>query len=107
MNPLIPAAYANTAAGSVDFMQFLPMIGIFILFWFLLVRPQQKKAKEHRAMLDALQKNDEVLTQAGILGKIVQLDEQNVVLEIAANTRITIRREAIGLKLEKGSYRPQ
>lgn len=53
-------------------MQFLPMIGIFILFWFLMVRPQQKKMKEHKAMLDALQKGDEVLTQGGIVGRITK-----------------------------------
>lgn len=53
----ITPAYANAAApAGIDFMQFLPMIGIFILFWFLLVRPQQKKVKEHKAMLEALQK---------------------------------------------------
>ena len=86
-------------------MQFLPMIGIFILFWFLMVRPQQKKMKEHKAMLDQLQKNDEVVTQAGIMGKITKLDEQNITLEIAQNVQIQVRREAIGIKLEKGTYK--
>ena len=54
-------------------MQFLPMIGIFILFWFLMVRPQQKKMKEHKAMLDALQKGDEVVSSGGMLGRVVKL----------------------------------
>ena len=104
----ITPAYANAAApAGIDFMQFLPMIGIFILFWFLLVRPQQKKVKEHKAMLEALQKNDEVVTQAGIVGRIIKLEEQNVSLEIASNVTIQVRREAIGMKLEKGSFKPQ
>ncbi len=103
----ISPAYANTAAGpaGIDFMSFLPMVVIFILFWFLMVRPQQKKMKEHKAMLDQLQKNDEVVTQAGIMGKITKLDEQNITLEIAQNVQIQVRREAIGIKLEKGTYK--
>ena len=62
-------------------MQFLPMIGIFILFWFLMVRPQQKKMKEHKAMLDALQKGDEVVFAGGLLGRIQSVDDDYAVIE--------------------------
>ena len=68
-------------------MTFLPMIAIFVVFYFLLIRPQQKKAKEAKAMLEALQKGDEVVTAGGILGRIVKLGDQYVTVEIAAERR--------------------
>ncbi len=86
-------------------MSFLPMIVIFVLFWFLLVRPQQKKMKEVKAMLSALQKGDEVLTQAGIMGRITKLDDDNVTLEVAKGVELQFQRGAIGAKLEKGTYK--
>ncbi|WP_156952564.1 preprotein translocase subunit YajC [Microvirgula aerodenitrificans] len=86
-------------------MSFLPMIVIFILFWFLLVRPQQKKMKEQKAMLEALQKGDEVLTQAGMIGRITKLDGNDVTVEVAKGIEIQFQRAAIGNKLEKGSYK--
>ena len=85
-------------------MQFLPMIGIFILFWFLMVRPQQKKMKEHKAMLDALQKGDEVVSSGGMLGRVVKLTEY-ITLEVANNTEVVIQRAAVGIKLEKGTMK--
>jgi preprotein translocase subunit YajC len=86
-------------------MQFLPMIGIFILFWFLMVRPQQKKMKEHKAMLDALQKGDEVLTQGGMVGRITKAGTEYLTLEIANNVEIVVQRAAVGAKLEKGTLK--
>ncbi|MBP8814035.1 MAG: preprotein translocase subunit YajC, partial [Laribacter sp.] len=73
-------------------MSFLPMIVIFVLFWFLLVRPQQKKMKEHKTMLEALQKGDEVVTQAGMIGRITKLDDNNVTVEVAKNVEIQFQR---------------
>ena len=84
-------------------MSFLPMIVIFVLFWFLLVRPQQKKMKEHKTMLEALQKGDEVVTQAGMIGRITKLDDNNVTVEVAKNVVIQFQGAAIGNKLGKGS----
>lgn len=86
-------------------MQFLPMIGIFILFWFLMVRPQQKKMKEHKAMLDALQKGDEVVSSGGMLGRVVKLTDEYITLEVANNTEVVIQRAAVGIKLEKGTMK--
>ena len=82
----ISNAYASTTAagtttGAMNFMSFLPMIVIFVLFWFLLIRPQQKKAKEHSKMLSELKVSDEVVTNSGILGKIVKVHEQFISLE--------------------------
>ncbi len=85
---LISPAYAQAAGASSpgsEIMTFLPMIAIFVVFYFLLIRPQQKRAKETKAMLSALQKGDEVVTAGGIVGKIAKLDEQYAVVEIAPN----------------------
>ena len=104
---LIPNAFAAggaaPAAGGFNIMSFLPMIVIFILFWFLLIRPQQKKAKLQSQMLSELQKGDEVVTSTGIFGKISKIVEQFVLLEIADNVIITVQRSTIASKVEKGT----
>jgi preprotein translocase subunit YajC len=105
---LITPAYAQAAStgpfGS-DLMAFLPMVAIFVVFYFLLIRPQQKKAKEARAMLDALQKGDEVVSAGGVLGRITKIGEQYVTVEIAPNTEITVQRAAIAQLLPKGTIK--
>lgn len=88
-----------------SFMQFLPMIAIFILFYFLLIRPQQKRAKEQKAMLESLQKGDEVMTNGGIVGRIVKTSEQYLTLEIAENVEVHIQRGAVATRLEKGTIK--
>ena len=86
-------------------MTFLPMIAIFVVFYFLLIRPQQKKAKETRAMLEALQKGDEVVTAGGIVGKISKLTDQYATVEIAPNVEISVQRGAIAQILPKGTIK--
>ena len=88
-----------------DLMAFLPMIAIFVVFYFLLIRPQQKKAKEARAMLEALQKGDEIVTAGGVLGKISKLGDQYVTVEIANGTEIMVQRGAIAQLLPKGTIK--
>lgn len=104
---LITPAYAQAAAipGGADIMTFLPMIAIFAVFYFLLIRPQQKKAKEAKAMIEALQKGDEVVTAGGLLGRITKLNEQYVTVEVAPNTEIVIQRPAIAQLLPKGTLK--
>jgi len=103
---LISNAYAGTgAAGGFDLTSFAPMIIIFVAFWFLLVRPQQKRAKEVKLMLAALSKGDEVLTQGGFVGRITKINEQFVNLEIAEGVEITVQRAAVTSKLEKGTIK--
>ena len=105
---LISSAYAQAsgAAGQSDTLfTFLPMIAIFVVFYFLLIRPQQKKQKEARAMLDALEKGNEVVTAGGILGRIVKLDDQYVTVEIAPNTQMVVQRGAIAQLLPKGTIK--
>lgn len=76
-------------------MSLLPLIIMFVIFYFLLIRPQVKKQKEHQALLNALKKGDEVVTSGGIYGKITALDESTVHLQIAENVRVKIDRSAI------------
>ncbi|TXI92540.1 MAG: preprotein translocase subunit YajC [Neisseriales bacterium] len=100
---LIPSAFADgaaTAATGGTNSLLLPMVVIFVLFWFLLIRPQQRKMKLHNQMISALEKGNKVLTTGGIVGKIVKIDEQFMDLEIADNVVITIERSAIAGKFD-------
>ncbi len=98
-------AQAMTLPGGSDLMTFLPMIAIFVVFYFLLIRPQQKKAKEAKAMLEALQKGDEVVTAGGLLGRIAKLSDQYATIEVAANTEIIVQRQAVAQLLPKGTIK--
>ena len=100
----ISNAYAATAT-STDFTSFLPLIVIFVLFFFMIIRPQMKQAKEQRNMIAALQKGDEVVTSGGIVGKVTKVTEAFVVLEIAPETEITVQKHAIQSALPKGTIK--
>ena len=76
--------------GQSAIMNIVPLVFMFAIFYFLLIRPQQKKAKEHRALLDSLKKGDQVVTAAGIHGKVTAMDENIVTLEIAPGVNIKI-----------------
>lgn len=86
---------AQGAGGPGGLMSFLPLILIFVVFYFLLIRPQQKKAKEHQAFIANLKKGDEVLTSGGLQGKITGLTDRVATLEIAENVRVKIARSYI------------
>lgn len=105
---LISNAYAQ-AAGASDptggLMGLLPLILMFVVLWFLMIRPQMKRAKEHKALLEGLQKNDEVLTQGGIVGKVVSISDAYVTVEVATNTQIIVQKQAIGAVLPKGTIK--
>jgi len=88
-----------------DLMGFLPIIVIFVVFYFLLIRPQQKRAKETKAMLSALQKGDEIVTAGGVVGKIAKLNDAYASVEIAPNVEVTVQRNAISLVLPKGTIK--
>ncbi|MFN3630160.1 MAG: preprotein translocase subunit YajC [Casimicrobiaceae bacterium] len=83
----------------------MPMIAIFVVFYFLLIRPQQKRIKEQRAMIEALQKGDEVVTAGGLVGRITKLDENYVSLETAGGTTFAVQRSAVSALLPKGSLK--
>ena len=103
----ISNAYAQAAAGGAGdpIMSFLPMIAIFVAFYFFLIRPQQKRAKETRAMLAALAVGDEIVTAGGIAGKVKKLNENYIDLEIADDVEIKVQRGAVQLLLPKGTLK--
>ncbi len=105
---LITPAYAQAAGAATQentLLTFLPMVAIFVVFYFLLIRPQQKKQKEARAMLAALEKGNEVITSGGILGRIVKLDEQYATIETGPNAQMIVQRAAIAQLLPKGTIK--
>ena len=106
---MISLAHAQTAGAAADptggFMQLLPMILMFVVLWFLMIRPQMKKAKEHKALLAGLAKGDEVVTQGGIVGKVTKVSENYVSVEIAEGTEVVVQKPSIGLVLPKGTLK--
>ena len=86
-------------------MGFLPFIIIFVLFYFMLIRPQMKQAKEHRTMLDALKNGDEIMMGSGLLGKITKLNNNYALIEIANNVEIKIQKQNIQALLPKGTLK--
>jgi len=95
---------ATAAPAQADGGFSLVMIGvIFVLFYFMLIRPQNKRAKAHRELVSKLAKGDEITTSSGILGRVVSLDEQYLVLSIAEGTEVTLQRSAVSAVLPKGT----
>ncbi len=107
MDWLISSAHAQAAGAPQGnpLLQMLPLILIFVVFYFLLIRPQAKRAKEHKAMVAAMSVGDEVVTSGGILGKIVETGEQFVTVEIADGVRVKVQRHTISSVLPKGTLK--
>lgn len=108
MNSLIPDAMAQAAGGAPPGSTMTPfiMMAVFVvIFYFLLIRPQQKKQKEHQAMLSKLSAGDEVVLAGGILGRIVELGEQFLTIEIAENVRIKVQRFQVTSLVPKGTFK--
>ena len=93
-----PAGGENPG-GTDMLMQFLPLILMFVIFWFLLIRPQQKRAKAHKQMINELKRGDRVITSSGIIGRIMEIDDEQVVLE-SENSRFRISRGAVGALIQ-------
>jgi preprotein translocase subunit YajC len=102
---LISTAYAQAAGGGpggFDLISLMPLVLIFVVFYFLLIRPQQKKMKAHRELIGALKRGDKVLTAGGIIGTVVKVEEDNLLLvEIAKDIRVRIARSTISELLTK------
>lgn len=103
----ISNAFAQTGGSSDSggLMGFLPILLMFVVLYFIMIRPQMKRQKETRAMLEALAVGDEILTVGGILGKVTSIKDQNVTVEIAANTEVVMQKGAITTVLPKGSLK--
>ncbi len=82
-------------------MAFLPLILIFVIFYFLLIRPQQKKMKEHRSMLGALRRGDRVITNGGIIGLVTKVEDKELIVEIADNVRVHVARDMVASVVSK------
>lgn len=101
-----PAFAQAAAAQPPSLISQLPFfILIFAIFYFLLIRPQQKKAKEHKQMVEGLKKGDEVVTQGGIVGKVIEVDEGFLTCEIADNVQVKLQAHAIATVLPKGTIK--
>jgi preprotein translocase subunit YajC len=86
-------------------MQLLPMILMFVVLWFLMIRPQMKKAKDHKALIEALAKGDEVVTGGGMVGRITKVGDGYVNVEIAEGTEVLVQKQAVALVLPKGTLK--
>lgn len=108
MTGLAYAQSGSPATGPHPLIQFLPLVLVFVVFYFLLIRPQQKRAKERQSMLDQLKRNDEVLTSGGVYGRVLELHEKIVTVEIAPKVSVRVDRQHIeavlsGAKTSKGN----
>ena len=108
----ISSAFAQTAPAAAaggdmqsSLMSMLPLVLMFVVLYFVMIRPQMKKRKEHRSMMEALSKGDEVVTVGGVLGKIAKLNENNLSLEVANGIEIQLQRSAVVQVLPKGTIK--
>lgn len=109
---LITPAFAQTApaaAAGGDFASqltgMLPLVLMFVVLYFVMIRPQMKRQKEHRAMVDALARGDEVVTAGGLLGRVADLDEQFLQLEVSSGVKVQVQRPAVTQVLPKGTLK--
>jgi len=92
----ITPAYAQSAAGSGDFLiQILPFLLIFVIMYFLIIRPQQRRLKDHREMVAALRRGDTVVTGGGLIGKVTKADDDELVVELAPGMKVKVIRSTI------------
>ena len=108
MSLLIPSAQAqaaNPAPPGGEMFQIVFLVGLFVLFYFVAIRPQRKRQKEHADMVSALEKGNEVITASGMLGKITRLEDNFVVLQVADNVELKFQRSYINAVLPKGTLK--
>jgi preprotein translocase subunit YajC len=107
MNGLISDAFAQAgpAGPGGQFMPIIMMVVFVVIFYFLLIRPQQKKAKEHTALVSKLQSGDEVVTTGGMLGKVVEVSDSFVTLEVAEGVRVKVQKFQVGSLMPKGTLK--
>ena len=100
------AGAAAPSGGSAFLVNFAPLIFIFVIFYFLMIRPQQKKMKEHREALGAIQRNDQIVTAGGLIAKVTKVDENEVEAEIAPNVKVKIVKGTIAEVRRSGAGKP-
>jgi len=102
---LISSAFAASGSPAADWTSFVPFVVIFVLFFFMIIRPQMKQAKEQKAMIDALQKGDEVVTTGGVVGRITKVSDGFIAIEIATDVTINVQRQSVQTLLPKGTIK--
>ena len=100
-----PAFAQSAGGGDAGFLGLLPILLMFVLLYFLMIRPQMKRQKEHKSMVEGLQKGDEVITAGGVVGRINKVSEAYVALEIAPETEINVQKVAVQTLLPKGTIK--
>lgn len=108
MNFFISEAWAQNAppAGAEPgWMSFLPLILIFVVFYFLLLRPQAKRAKEHKQMVESVSKGDEIVTNGGLLGRVTEVGENFLVIEVADGVQVKVQKQMISTLMPKGTLK--
>lgn len=98
-------AQSSGAATESSMMSFLPLIAMFVVLYFIMIRPQMKRQKEHRTMLAAIAKGDEVVTNGGLVGKVTKISDAYIGLEIAENVEVTAQRNSVSSILPKGTIK--
>ena len=104
MNFFISDAWAQGADAGSSLFSLLPLVVIFVLFYFLLIRPQQKRAKQHKEMVAALKKGEEIVTNGGLLGKVTEVSVNFVTVEVSSGLNVRIQRQSISQVMPKGTY---
>jgi len=104
---LIGQAWAQGSGSGAggDLLGLLPIVLMFVVLYFLMIRPQMKRAKDHKAMIEALQKGDEVVTSGGVVGRVAKISDNYVSLQIAENVEIMVQRPAVQVVLPKGTIK--
>ncbi len=105
MDFFISNAHAQSATSSESLLSLLPLVLIFVVFYFLLIRPQQKRQKEHREMVGNLSVGEEVTTAGGLLGKIKEVKDSFVKIEIAPNVVVTVQKHTVSAVMPKGTIK--
>jgi preprotein translocase subunit YajC len=103
----ISSAYAQTATGGAEssLMSLLPLVLMFVVLYFIMIRPQMKKQKEHKAMIEAIAKGDEVVIAGGVLGKVAKLGDSFLHVEVASGVELQVQRGSVLQVLPKGTYK--
>ena len=105
-NLFISDAWAQAEGGGSTLFSLLPLVLIFVLFYFLLIRPQQRRAKQHKTMVAGLKVGDEVASNGGLLGCVTDIDENFVTMEVAQGINVKVQRHAVAQMIPKGATRP-
>ena len=99
-------AAAAPSAGASFFVQTIPLVLIFVIFWFLLIRPQQKRMKEHQAQVAAVKKGDRVITGGGLIGKVTKVGDTEVEVELAQSVRVQVVKSTLSQVIDPTAAKP-